>query len=51
MNQITHTKPASPGAAVVAKHTVSQGTPRRIVLVLQGGGALSVPIKPVSTKP
>src|SRR5271166_4282031 len=40
MSQNTRTKPASPGAAVVAKHTVSQGTPSRIVLVLQGGGAL-----------
>jgi NTE family protein len=40
MNQITQTKPTSPRAALVAKHTVSQCTPPCIVLVLQGGGAL-----------
>ena len=27
-------------SAVVAKHTVSKGRPQRVILVLQGGGAL-----------
>src|SRR5450432_3395522 len=35
MNAITN-----PPSSTVAKHTVSKGTPPRIILVLQGGGAL-----------
>ncbi len=40
MSPKTDVPAASPGPATVARHTVLTGTPQRIVLVLQGGGAL-----------